>query len=164
MWDNDRDFAQHRTGYDDIELMKCCRTPSGYYIDYSSCNYKSTHDSHWEYYDSNFHHIVTCASGYVVTGMSKKFNPYSNFRQMEWIQCCRLGFGGGRTYALASGRSNDIRYVLHSHLIRDMTRCINPNLTRESCLMFGQMMHWCCLPHHARNVHGVGRGRAGLME
>jgi hypothetical protein len=48
---------------------------------------------YFEYYDSPSQYIVYCAQGYVVTGMSKKINPYTKEYRYDWIQCCRVGFG-----------------------------------------------------------------------
>ncbi|XP_055332873.1 uncharacterized protein LOC129584646 [Paramacrobiotus metropolitanus] len=93
-WDNELQFLVFRKGLDDSQLYKCCRVPPGYYIDYTSCYYMPTHDQYWEYYDSLQHIIVYCASGYVMTGLSKKINPYDAEWHIEWIQCCRIGFGG----------------------------------------------------------------------
>lgn len=74
-------------------LIKCCGTPTGYYIDYQSCYYMPTRDSHFEYYDNFFNFIVYCAHGFVMTGIAKKLNPYSKELHADWIQCCRVGFG-----------------------------------------------------------------------
>ncbi|XP_055340663.1 uncharacterized protein LOC129589808 [Paramacrobiotus metropolitanus] len=94
LWDDDFQFFVSRTRLDDTQLYKCCRVPPGYYIDYVSCYYMPTHDQYWEYYDSLQHAIVYCASGYVMTGISKKINPFDEEYHIEWIQCCRIGFGG----------------------------------------------------------------------
>ncbi|GAU94448.1 hypothetical protein RvY_06219-2 [Ramazzottius varieornatus] len=77
---------------------KCCRLPRGYYIDYLSCYYVTTHDLYFEYYDGNFF-LVQCATGYVITGTTAKqvpiHNTYQGYieRRIEWIQCCRVGWG-----------------------------------------------------------------------
>ena len=34
-----------------------------------------------------------CATGYVQTGISKKRSPINNENRIEWIQCCRVGYG-----------------------------------------------------------------------
>ncbi|GAU93940.1 hypothetical protein RvY_05794 [Ramazzottius varieornatus] len=60
-----------------------------------------THDQYWEYYDSVQHIITYCASGYVMTGISKKTNPYDLEWHIEWMQCCRVGFAGGTRFATA---------------------------------------------------------------
>ncbi|GAV04530.1 hypothetical protein RvY_14798 [Ramazzottius varieornatus] len=52
-----------------------------------------THDLDFESYDSTFQIIVYCATGYAMTGISKKQNPYKREWQVEWIQCCRVGYG-----------------------------------------------------------------------
>jgi len=95
LWDNELQFFVGRRGLDDTNIYKCCKTPPGYYIDYSSCYYIPTHDQYWEYYDSIQHIVTYCASGYVVTGISKKFNPFDLEWHIEWLQCCRIGFLSG---------------------------------------------------------------------
>ena len=72
-------------------LVKCCRVPPAYYLDYTSCLYKPTRDQFWEYYD-DIKHLVFCPTGYVVTGIGKKINPWDTDYHIEWIQCCRVGF------------------------------------------------------------------------
>lgn len=52
-----------------------------------------THDLDWECSDSEHNFIVYCAEGYVMTGVSKKLNPWAREYRMEWIQCCRMGYG-----------------------------------------------------------------------
>ncbi|GAV04532.1 hypothetical protein RvY_14800 [Ramazzottius varieornatus] len=86
-------FVFRIPGPDTVQPYKCCKTPPGYYIDYVSCYYMPTRDLDFEYYDSTFHFIVFCATGYVMTGILKKVNPYSKEVHMEWIQCCRVGYG-----------------------------------------------------------------------
>ncbi|XP_055339169.1 uncharacterized protein LOC129588807 isoform X2 [Paramacrobiotus metropolitanus] len=93
-WDDDAQFLVSRAGQDGTQLYKCCKVPPGYYIDYQSCYYMPTHDQYWEYYDAQNNIIVYCATGYILTGLSKKINPYDKEFHIEWIQCCRLGFGG----------------------------------------------------------------------
>ncbi|GAU96824.1 hypothetical protein RvY_08206-1 [Ramazzottius varieornatus] len=79
---------------DDFQPIKCCKTPTGYYIDYVSCYYMPTHDMYWEYYDAQSANLVFCAQGYVMVAAAKKKNPYRGFEYtIEWIQCCRVGFG-----------------------------------------------------------------------
>lgn len=75
-------------------MYKCCKAPTGYYIDYTSCLYKPTHDQYFEYYDGTVF-IVLCDTGYVMTGVAKKIHPLVKEYYLEWIQCCRLGFGSG---------------------------------------------------------------------
>ncbi|GAU95745.1 hypothetical protein RvY_07311 [Ramazzottius varieornatus] len=58
-----------------------------------SCYYMPTHDLDWEYYDSEHHFTVYCAEVYVMTGVSKKLNPWAREYRMEWIQCRRMGYG-----------------------------------------------------------------------
>lgn len=74
-------------------LYKCCAPPAGYYVDYLSCYYAPTHDLFFEYYDSRSTFLLICAQGFVMTGLSKKINPHSLLYHLEWIQCCRIGFG-----------------------------------------------------------------------
>ncbi|XP_055345263.1 uncharacterized protein LOC129593098 [Paramacrobiotus metropolitanus] len=74
-------------------FVKCCLTPRGYYIDYASCYYFPTHDQYWEYYDSLFNFIVMCSQGYVATGLACKLDPIGGDYHIDWIQCCRLGYG-----------------------------------------------------------------------
>ncbi|GAU92096.1 hypothetical protein RvY_04225-2 [Ramazzottius varieornatus] len=99
LWDNDLQFFVSRRGLDDTNIYKCCRAPTGYYIDYTSCYYMPTHDQYWEYYDSVQHIITYCASGYVMAGIAKKSNQYDLEWHVEWIQCCRVGFAGGSLFA-----------------------------------------------------------------
>ena len=82
-----------RVPQDNNTPYKCCKTPPGYYIDYISCYYVPTHDEYFEFYDSINQFIVYCAQGYVMTGISKKINPYTREWHMDWIQCCRVGYG-----------------------------------------------------------------------
>ncbi|XP_055338564.1 uncharacterized protein LOC129588394 [Paramacrobiotus metropolitanus] len=93
LWDNELSFWVYRTAIDPSQPYKCCVTPPGYYIDYVSCYYVWTHDQYWEYYDSQFF-LLNCATGYVMTGISKKLSPIipTEYR-IEWLQCCRLGYG-----------------------------------------------------------------------
>lgn len=47
-----------------------------------------------EYYNAPAYFLVYCATGYVMTGLAKKVNPYTKpDMHIDWIQCCRLGFG-----------------------------------------------------------------------
>ncbi|OQV26052.1 hypothetical protein BV898_00182 [Hypsibius exemplaris] len=100
-YDNEFAFNVYREYVDDSAPYKCCKAPTGYYVDYSSCYYSLTHDQYWEYYDSPIqftsgYFIVYCASGYIMTGLAKKAHPMvTNEYHIEWIQCCRLGFGAG---------------------------------------------------------------------
>ncbi|OQV14927.1 hypothetical protein BV898_10828 [Hypsibius exemplaris] len=101
LWDSDFQFYVFRTlsGSTDpfmgdaTQPYKCCQTPDGYYIDYVSCYYRSTHDIYFEYYDSQFHLLVQCGTGFVMTGISKKQNPFTRDVHLDWIQCCRVGYG-----------------------------------------------------------------------
>ncbi|XP_055355788.1 uncharacterized protein LOC129601090 [Paramacrobiotus metropolitanus] len=95
LWDNDFQFQVWRITTDYVQLFKCCATPANYYIDYMSCYYKMTHDQYWEYYDHVLF-LMFCDTGYVVTGLGKKHNPYTTDIHLDWIQCCRVGFGPGR--------------------------------------------------------------------
>ena len=52
-WDNELQFFVARRGLDDTNIYKCCKTPAGYYLDYTSCYYMPTHDQYWEYYVRN---------------------------------------------------------------------------------------------------------------
>ncbi|XP_055348256.1 uncharacterized protein LOC129595316 [Paramacrobiotus metropolitanus] len=92
-YDDDFSFNIYRKTLDDPSPYKCCKAPTGYYIDYSSCYYFPTHDQFWEYYDTPQYFLVYCTTGYVMTGIGKKVNPYTTEAHIEWIQCCRLGFG-----------------------------------------------------------------------
>jgi len=92
-WDDDSSFWVYRERQDPVQPYKCCRTPPGYYIDYVSCYYMWSHDQYWEYYDSQYV-LLQCATGYIMTGISKKKSPIVPAEyHIEWIQCCRLGFG-----------------------------------------------------------------------
>lgn len=109
IWDDEFTFAVVRPSADSFQPYKCCKTPSGYYIDYVSCYYKPTHDFHYDYYDSPSHQVVVqCGTGYVITGIAKKLNPYSSLYNVDWIQCCRVGCvtrrGTGRTQILGKMR------------------------------------------------------------
>ncbi|XP_055334046.1 uncharacterized protein LOC129585407 [Paramacrobiotus metropolitanus] len=93
-WDNDAAFVIFRSkGEDAPNTYKCCRTPPGYYIDYTTCLYKPTHDQFWEYYDAQ-QFLVFCDSGYVLTGLARRKNPYDDDYHLEWLQCCRIGYSG----------------------------------------------------------------------
>ncbi|XP_055355781.1 uncharacterized protein LOC129601083 [Paramacrobiotus metropolitanus] len=94
-WDNEFLMQVWRITTDYVQLFKCCATPVNYYIDYMSCYYKMTHDQYWEYYDHAIF-LVFCDTGYVMTGIGKKHNPYTTDIHVDWIQCCRVGFGAGR--------------------------------------------------------------------
>ena len=65
---------------------------TGNYIDYLSCYYVPTHDLYFEYYDGNFF-LVQCSTGYVITGAALKRNPVNQEQRIDWIQCCRVGWG-----------------------------------------------------------------------
>ncbi|GAU93941.1 hypothetical protein RvY_05795 [Ramazzottius varieornatus] len=69
---------------------------TGYYIDYMSCYYMPTHDLYREYYDSLNNFVVYCTKGYIMTGISKKISPWTQLYNIDWVQCCRLGFGPPR--------------------------------------------------------------------
>ncbi|XP_055334719.1 uncharacterized protein LOC129585860 [Paramacrobiotus metropolitanus] len=81
------------------QQYKCCQPPNGYYVDYTSCYYVSTHDFQFEYYDNYDHFIVFCTTGYVMTGISKKINPYNFDYHIDWIQCCRMGYGAPEAHS-----------------------------------------------------------------
>ncbi|XP_055330626.1 uncharacterized protein LOC129582998 isoform X1 [Paramacrobiotus metropolitanus] len=99
LWDNEFNFYVHRPGGfglttgDDLQPYKCCKTPKGYYIDYLSCHYIDSHDPYREFYDSLSNFIMLCPTGYVMTGISKKLTPFEQEYHVEWIQCCRVGYG-----------------------------------------------------------------------
>ncbi|OQV14931.1 hypothetical protein BV898_10832 [Hypsibius exemplaris] len=93
-WDDDQQFVQIRPAIADVlQYYKCCRVPAGYYIDYVSCYYIPTHDIYWEYYDAQQQILTQCGTGYAMTGISKKQNPWTGYFNLDWIQCCRIGFG-----------------------------------------------------------------------
>ncbi|GAU89967.1 hypothetical protein RvY_02452-2 [Ramazzottius varieornatus] len=75
-WDPGAQFFIAFPRITDNNLYKCCRTPQGYYVDYTSCYYLPTHDQYWEFYDAIQQFIVFCNGGYVMTGISKKIAPY----------------------------------------------------------------------------------------
>ncbi|XP_055331200.1 uncharacterized protein LOC129583430 [Paramacrobiotus metropolitanus] len=95
LWANN--FFFHISDPPNLALAKCCRVPTGYYIDYMSCYYVSTHDPYFEFYDNVGAFLTTCATGYVATGIAKKIEPYTSNSahpsSVDWMQCCRLGFG-----------------------------------------------------------------------
>jgi len=94
MWDGtDFLFQTWRIGADDIQPYKCCKTPANYYLDYLSCYYVPTHDMFFEYYDSPTFLATFCMTGYVVAGISKKINPNTKLYALDYLQCCRVGFG-----------------------------------------------------------------------
>ena len=93
VWDNDFLWQLFRPRFDDLQYYKCCKTPPGYYIDYTSCYYMPTHDQYWEYYDAPNLFVTYCTNGYIMTGISKKISPWTQLYNIDWIQCCRLGFG-----------------------------------------------------------------------
>ncbi|GAU95129.1 hypothetical protein RvY_06804 [Ramazzottius varieornatus] len=100
VWDSESMFFVNRlvrggpdAANDTIQPYKCCKTPPGYYIDYTSCYYVPTHDIYWEYYDSPSHNIVYCRNGFVITGWAKKVNPWNKEWHLDWLQCCRVGYG-----------------------------------------------------------------------
>ncbi|GAU88805.1 hypothetical protein RvY_01438 [Ramazzottius varieornatus] len=118
LWDDDQQFLVWRIPFDDTMLYKCCRVPGGYYIDYVSCYYMPTHDNYWEYYDSTQQNIVQCGTGYVMTGIAKKINPTSRVYNLEWLQCCRLGFGPPQyeTPPVVYSSSNSPTYQARSNI------------------------------------------------
>ncbi|XP_055332546.1 uncharacterized protein LOC129584413 [Paramacrobiotus metropolitanus] len=93
VWDDEYQWFTWRPGADDTVGMKCCKVPKGYFIDYVSCYYMSTHDEFGEYYDSLIQFMVYCSPGYVATGMSRKIDASKQNYIIDWIQCCRLGHG-----------------------------------------------------------------------
>ncbi|XP_055333684.1 uncharacterized protein LOC129585135 [Paramacrobiotus metropolitanus] len=116
IWDNEYQFWVGRIGStvsinnDFQQPYKCCKTPKGYYIDYVSCYYVPTHDPNWEYYDSQSNFIVSCGTDYVMTGIAKKISPVGLDWQIDWVQCCRLGYGAATAVSppiitLPDGRS-----------------------------------------------------------
>ncbi|GAV01150.1 hypothetical protein RvY_11904-2 [Ramazzottius varieornatus] len=111
LWDSEFQYWVYRVGTgfngDDTQPFKCCKTPPGYYIDYISCYYMPTHDIFLEYYDSFNHFIVLCSTGYVMTGISRKANPYTREFHIDWIQCCRVGFGRRVSHPPPVTYSND---------------------------------------------------------
>ncbi|GAU92305.1 hypothetical protein RvY_04402-2 [Ramazzottius varieornatus] len=52
-----------------------------------------TRDQYGEYYDATNVMLIYCASGYAMTGIAKKISPFSMDYHIEWIHCCRIGFG-----------------------------------------------------------------------
>ncbi|OQV26050.1 hypothetical protein BV898_00180 [Hypsibius exemplaris] len=92
-WDNDAQFFNFRRVVDDQNPYKCCKTPPNYYVDYQSCYYMPAKDQYGEYYDATTIILLYCASGYAMTGLAKKISPFSMDYHVEWIQCCRIGFG-----------------------------------------------------------------------
>lgn len=67
-------------------LMKCCKTPPSYKLDYSRCQWKYTHDKQGEHYDSWW--ITKCDTNHVMTGIGQAINPWDNSLHFVWIQCC----------------------------------------------------------------------------
>ncbi|XP_055333948.1 uncharacterized protein LOC129585331 [Paramacrobiotus metropolitanus] len=74
--------------YDPVypSLMKCCKTPPQYALDYSRCQWKYTHDKYGEHYDGQW--IVKCDTNFVMTGLGQAMNPWDNYFHWVWIQCC----------------------------------------------------------------------------
>ncbi|XP_055348367.1 uncharacterized protein LOC129595397 [Paramacrobiotus metropolitanus] len=137
MWSGSFQWFIHLTPTWDQVPYKCCQPPPGYYIDYTSCYYQVTHDPFFEYYDNTNFYIVVCANGYVMTGISKKINPYDHEYHIEWIQCCRMGFGPyiatpppvttnptDGSYSLYSPRSNNAPLTHISEAYRGQYRTV----------------------------------------
>lgn len=40
-------FIISRVPQDNLQPYKCCKTPAGYYLDYTACYYLPTHDPYW---------------------------------------------------------------------------------------------------------------------
>ncbi|XP_055342630.1 uncharacterized protein LOC129591122 [Paramacrobiotus metropolitanus] len=69
-----------------VTLQKCCKTPPGYKIDYTRCQWKYTHDKAGEHYDGYW--VVKCDTHYVMTGTGQATNPWDSQLHIVWIQCC----------------------------------------------------------------------------
>ncbi|XP_055342639.1 uncharacterized protein LOC129591130 [Paramacrobiotus metropolitanus] len=76
------------TIYDPVNpnLMKCCKTPPGYRLDYTRCQWKYTHDKAGEHYDGYW--VTKCDTNFVMTGMGMGMNPWENQLHYTFIQCC----------------------------------------------------------------------------
>ncbi|XP_055331082.1 uncharacterized protein LOC129583336 isoform X2 [Paramacrobiotus metropolitanus] len=125
LWDNEFNFYQFRVGGynsiqgDDLQPFKCCKTPQGYYIDYVSCYYVATHDLYYEFYDSNQWFMVFCGTSYVMTGISKKKTPFEQEYHLDWIQCCRLGYGFPMALSPPVIRQPDGRQTFYAYSAHD---------------------------------------------
>ncbi|XP_055342606.1 uncharacterized protein LOC129591101 [Paramacrobiotus metropolitanus] len=73
-------------------LMKCCKTPAGYHIDYSRCEWKYTHDKRGEHYDGYW--LVKCETNEVMTGLGQAVNPNDGLNHFVWMQCCPVIYNG----------------------------------------------------------------------
>ncbi|XP_055342661.1 uncharacterized protein LOC129591149 [Paramacrobiotus metropolitanus] len=53
-------------------LIKCCKTPPGYHIDYSRCEWKFTDDKRGEHYDGYW--LAKCDTNEVMIGLGQAVN------------------------------------------------------------------------------------------
>ncbi|XP_055342641.1 uncharacterized protein LOC129591132 [Paramacrobiotus metropolitanus] len=74
--------------YDPVSptLFKCCKTPTGYKLDYNRCQWKYTHDKMGEHYDGYW--ITKCDTNNVMTGIGWAKSPWDDQFHYTWIQCC----------------------------------------------------------------------------
>ncbi|OQV24810.1 hypothetical protein BV898_01400 [Hypsibius exemplaris] len=76
------------TAYDSTDVYKCCKLPHGYHLDYSRCEYKYSHDRWGEPYDENTMWPTRCDRDYLLTGIGKAMNPWTEAMNYVWSQCC----------------------------------------------------------------------------
>ncbi|GAV02020.1 hypothetical protein RvY_12634-2 [Ramazzottius varieornatus] len=73
-------------------MMKCCKLPYGYHLDYSRCEYKYNHDKFGEMYDEHNMWVTKCDRDFVLTGIGRAINPWRGIADYDyvWAQCCPL--------------------------------------------------------------------------
>jgi len=74
------------------KAMKCCKTPMGYHLDYTRCQWIYTHDKQGEHYDGYW--LAKCDTHHIITGLGQAAAPVDGANHFVWIQCCPVIYTG----------------------------------------------------------------------